>query len=148
MWFEHFWPLFWPVFSPTNLKMFWPQRTDKNEHFIPGDHFVISSSWKAQKAIFLTVMYFSSDFSTFLMGFDDILENVGVYIDEKSEYRQTLLEGSQAWWVLSIWIIFIKSGQKSGQISSKMWKMIFHLCSKRIISHVEAEEENFSKLDF
>ena len=25
------------------------------------------------------------------------------------------------------------------ELSSKMWKMIFHLCSKRIISHVEAD---------
>ena len=79
----------------------------------------------AQNAIFPTALFFSSDFTTFLIDFDDIMKMVSMQVDEKSKYRQTMLGGSQAWWVLSIWNIFMKSGEKSGEIAFKTWKNLF-----------------------
>ena len=39
---------------------------------------------------------FSSDFTTFLIDFNDIMKQMSMQVDEKSKYRQIMLGGSQA----------------------------------------------------
>ena len=72
------------------------QSIDKNEFFIPGDHFSISCSRKPQNAIFPTTLFFSIDYTTFLIDFNDIMKQMSMQVDEKFKYRQTMLAGSQA----------------------------------------------------